>query len=109
MMNPPIEDLLDRVDSKFTLVTLAARRGRQINTYFNSLGDGLGAVVPPQVASLARKPLSIALEEVAAGKIGYVRPVEGDEGGEVDGQGPAGLSPGAPPSLLSGAEHPTAG
>lgn len=73
MMNPPIEDLLDRVDSKFTLVTLGARRGRQINTYFNSLGDGLGAVVPPQVASLARKPLSIALEEVAAGKIGYTR------------------------------------
>jgi DNA-directed RNA polymerase subunit omega len=28
MINPPIEDLLDRVDSKFSLVTLAARRAR---------------------------------------------------------------------------------
>ncbi|MCB0982387.1 MAG: DNA-directed RNA polymerase subunit omega, partial [Ilumatobacter sp.] len=30
MMNPPIENLLDKVDSKFSLVTLAARRARQI-------------------------------------------------------------------------------
>ena len=30
MMNPPIESLLDRVDSKFSLVTLAARRARDI-------------------------------------------------------------------------------
>ncbi|MGH9063057.1 MAG: DNA-directed RNA polymerase subunit omega [Acidimicrobiales bacterium] len=79
MMDPAIEDLLDRVDSKFTLVTLAARRGRQINSYFNQLGDGLGAVVPPQVASVARKPLSIALEEVAAGKIRYLRLEDPDE------------------------------
>jgi DNA-directed RNA polymerase subunit omega len=74
MMNPPVEDLLDKVDSKFTLVALAAKRARQINSYFNSLGDGLGTIVPPQVTSVARKPLSISLEEVAAGKIVYVRP-----------------------------------
>jgi DNA-directed RNA polymerase subunit omega len=74
MMNPPIEDLLDKVDSKFTLVSLAAKRGRQINSYFNQLGEGLGAIVPPQVTSVSRKPLSIALEEIAAAKIAYVRP-----------------------------------
>jgi DNA-directed RNA polymerase subunit omega len=69
MMNPPIEALLDRVDSKFSLVTLAARRARQINSYFNQLGDGLGHMVPPQVSSVARKPLSIGFEEIAADKI----------------------------------------
>ncbi|MHB8243983.1 MAG: DNA-directed RNA polymerase subunit omega [Acidimicrobiales bacterium] len=69
MIDPPIEELLDKVDSKFTLVTLAARRGRQVNSYFSQLGEGLGAIVPPQVASTARKPLSIALEEIAAGKV----------------------------------------
>ncbi|HTW99624.1 MAG TPA: DNA-directed RNA polymerase subunit omega [Acidimicrobiales bacterium] len=69
MIDPPIEQLLDTVDSKFTLVTLASKRGRQINSYFNQLGEGLGAIVPPQVASVARKPLSIALEEIAAGKV----------------------------------------
>jgi DNA-directed RNA polymerase subunit omega len=69
MMNPPIEELLDTVDSKFSLVTLAARRARQINSYFNQLGDGLGHMVPPQVSSVARKPLSIGFEEIAAHKI----------------------------------------
>jgi len=73
MMDPPIEHLLDKVDSKFTLVTLAAKRARQINSYFNQLGEGLGAIVPPQVTSVSRKPLSISLEEVAAAKITYER------------------------------------
>ena len=76
MMDPPIEKLLERVDSKFTLVTLSARRGRQVNSYFNQLGEGLGAIVPPQVASVSRKPLTIALEEIAEDKITFTRPEE---------------------------------
>jgi len=79
MMDPPIETLLAKVDSKFTLVTLSARRGRQINSYFNQLGEGLGAIVPPQVASVSRKPLSIALEEVAADKITHTRHAVGED------------------------------
>ena len=74
MMNPPIEDLLSRAGegSKFTLVTLGAKRARQINSYYNQLSEGLGTVVPPQVQSTARKPLSIAFEEIEADKIlGY--------------------------------------
>ena len=74
MMNPRIEELLDRVPegSKFTLVTLGAKRARQINSYYNQLSEGLGTVVPPQVQSTARKPLSIAFEEIEADKIlGY--------------------------------------
>jgi DNA-directed RNA polymerase subunit K/omega len=35
--------------------------------------------VPPQVASVSRKPLSIALEEIAADKINYVRPDDVEE------------------------------
>jgi len=69
MMSPPIEELVERVGTKFGLVTLAARRARQINSYFIHLGDGLGTIVPPQVTSVARKPLSISFEEIAAGKI----------------------------------------
>ena len=80
MMEPPVEDLLERVDSKFTLVSLAATRGRQINSYFNQLGEGLGTIVPPQVTSVSRKPLSISLEEIAAGKITYTR--AGEDAGD---------------------------
>jgi DNA-directed RNA polymerase subunit omega len=73
MINPPIEDVLEKVDGRFTLVVLAARRARQINAYFNQLGEGLGHYVPPQVHSLSRKPLTIALEEIAEGKVAFER------------------------------------
>ena len=70
------EALLDKVDSKFTLVSLASMRARQINSYYNQLGDGIGKVVPPQVTSTARKALSIAFEEIDADKIVWAEPVE---------------------------------
>ena len=79
MMTPAIEDLLERTESKFILVTLAAMRGREITNYFGQLGGGIGATVPPQVVSTSAKPLSIALEEIAAGKI---EPVEIDPDAE---------------------------
>lgn len=84
MMNPHIEGLLDRTSSKFRLVTLASQRARQINAYFGHLGDGLGTAVPPQVTSLARKPLSIAFEEIAADKIIGIAPEPTDELGAFD-------------------------
>jgi len=77
-----MESLLARTNSKFTLVTLAALRAREINDYYNQLGEGLGKIVPPQVTSVSRKPLSISLEEIEAGKIEAVplpeEPEEGD-------------------------------
>jgi DNA-directed RNA polymerase subunit omega len=87
MINPPIEELLDRTDSKFRLVTLSAKRARQINSYFGQLGEGIGASIPPQVTSTARKPLSIAFEEISADKIVGVdpSPVLLDESAEADG------------------------
>ena len=90
MMEPPVEELLDRCGSKFSLVTLASKRARQINSYYGQLGDGLGNLVPPQVTSTARKPLSISFEEIAAEKIEGVS-VDPDEfeaaaGSELDGE-----------------------
>jgi DNA-directed RNA polymerase subunit omega len=69
MMSPEVEGLMEKVGSKFGLCTLASTRAREINAYFGQLGEGLGAKVPPQVTSVARKPLSIAFEEIAAEKI----------------------------------------
>jgi DNA-directed RNA polymerase subunit omega len=83
LMEPRMEQLLDRVGSKFTLVTLAAKRAREINDYYNQLGEGLGKIVPPQVTSVSRKPLSISLEEIEAGKIEAV-PIVEDEAVEVE-------------------------
>ena len=61
---------MDKVDSKYTLVHLSARRAREINAYYHSLGEGLGQYTPPLVDQVdSNKPLSIAMEEIAATKI----------------------------------------
>ena len=93
MIYPPIEDLLDKVDSKFTLVTLAARRARQINSYFAHLGEAGSKVVPPQVSSVARKPLSIGFEEIAADKIVPV-PIAVVPAADAEGELPEGATEG---------------
>jgi len=88
MIEPQVEGLLDRAGSKFRLVTLGARRARQINSYFGQLGDGIGSNVPPQVTSVSRKPLTIAFEEIAADKIvagAVVEPGDPAESGTDEG------------------------
>ena len=74
-----IDELLEKVDSKYTLVHLAARRAREINAYYHSLGEGLGRYTPPLVESSSNKPLSIALEEIAAEKIVAHEPGDAEE------------------------------
>ena len=66
--NPPIDELLDRTDSKYSLVIYAAKRARQINAYYSQLGEGLLEYVGPLVpAGPQEKPLSIALREINGG------------------------------------------
>lgn len=78
MTEPKIDDLLVQVDSKYTLVIMAAKRARQINSYYSQLGEGLGEFVPPLVAQApGAKPLSTALEEISQGKIAYERERDG--------------------------------
>jgi DNA-directed RNA polymerase subunit omega len=63
--NPPIDELLDRTQSKYALVIIAAKRARQINAYYSQLGEGLLEYVGPLVeTSPQEKPLSIALREI---------------------------------------------
>ena len=69
MIKPPIEDLLKETPGRFALVVTSAKRAKDINSYFNQLGEGIGAYTPPQVQSLSRKPLTVAFEEIAAGKV----------------------------------------
>jgi DNA-directed RNA polymerase subunit omega len=76
VIEPNIDTLLERVDSKYTLVILAAKRAREINSYYNQLGEGRGELVPPLVETggLRNKPLSIALEEIADDKVTFDLP-----------------------------------
>ncbi|MGH7395464.1 MAG: DNA-directed RNA polymerase subunit omega [Candidatus Methylomirabilales bacterium] len=62
----PIEEFMDRADSKFRLVIIAAKRSKQVNR---------GA--PHLIQTRSVKPTYIALEELAAGCVDYsVVPLE---------------------------------
>ncbi|MGH2627926.1 MAG: DNA-directed RNA polymerase subunit omega [Anaerolineales bacterium] len=63
MIKPPLEALLDRVDNKYALVIVAAKRARQLKE---------GAL--PMVDVESASPVTIALEEISAGKIRYEAP-----------------------------------
>ncbi len=66
--NPPIDELLERTDSKYALVIYGAKRARQINAYYAELGEGLLTYVGPLVQTHPHeKPLSIALREINEG------------------------------------------
>lgn len=70
--NPPIDDLLDKVDSKYRLVLFSAKRARQINAYYAQLGGGLLENVGPLVETeIQEKPLSIALREINEGLLEF--------------------------------------
>ena len=66
IIDPPIDDLLTKVDSKYALVIFASKRARQINDYYadlheGSLFDNVGPLVDSTVDD---KPLSVALRDI---------------------------------------------
>lgn len=75
LIEPPIDDLVSQVDSKYTLVVMTARRAREINSYYVQLGEGIGEYVPPLVSNAdpTRKALSIAMDEMQEQKLTYWR------------------------------------
>ena len=76
MIHPRIDELLDNVDSRYALVIVAAKRARQINDYHHQLGEGIGfeQAPPPLIESRSKNYLTMALEEVAEGKLKYKYP-----------------------------------
>lgn len=68
MIDPPIGELLKRVDCRYTLAVEAAKRARQLIEGEQPLFD-----------TKENKPLSIAIEEIHRGLITYSRTEEADE------------------------------
>ena len=72
MISPRIDRLLENVDSNYASVLVAAKRARQINSYYHNLGEGtFDEFPPPMIETGSKNYLTIAWEEVAAGKIKY--------------------------------------
>ncbi len=74
MIQPRIDRLFGNVDSRYALVIVAAKRARQINNYHHQLGEGTFEERPPLVESRSKNYLTLALEEIAEGKIKYAYP-----------------------------------
>ena len=77
MIYPRIDDLLKTVDgSRYALVLIAAKRARQINNYHHQLGEGIGFedAPPPLIESRSKNYLTLAMEEIASGKITHQVP-----------------------------------
>ena len=58
MLYPPVADLLKNVDSRYLLVNVVAHRARQIAAEAEALQE-----------DLPEKPVTLAIQEVAAGKL----------------------------------------
>ena len=70
--DPPIDELLDKVSSKYALVIFAAKRARQINSYYQEQDEGVFEFVGPLVTpEPGEKSLSIALREIDAGLLDH--------------------------------------
>lgn len=75
VIGPEIDTLLAKVDSKYTLCIVAAKRARQINDMVHGVRDAALLSMPAsEIAHLtSTKPLSLSLEEIAKGDVGYER------------------------------------
>ena len=68
MIDPPIGELLKKVDCRYTLAVEASKRAREI------IGGAM-----PLFETKETKPLAIAIEEINRGLITYSRNEEDDE------------------------------
>ena len=71
MMYPRIDDLLENVsNSRYALVIVSAKRARQINNYYQQLGEGtFEDFPPPLVESRSKNYLTMSMEEISQGMI----------------------------------------
>ncbi len=78
MDKPRIDELLPYAGgSRYALVMIAAKRARQINSYYHSLGEnllGIEELTPPLIDTRSTNLLTIAFEEVVDSKIEYETP-----------------------------------
>ena len=66
MVEPTIDELLTKADSKYSLVCAAAKRAREIVDGAEPLNSGVD-----------KKPVTIALQEIGEDKIKYEQTTEG--------------------------------
>ncbi|MBE5761167.1 MAG: DNA-directed RNA polymerase subunit omega [Clostridiales bacterium] len=67
IIQPPIKELVNKVDCRYSLVVLASKRARELVN-----GD------EPLIDINESKPIAIALNEIERGNVGYRRPADAE-------------------------------
>ncbi len=65
MIYPSVDELMKRFDSRYSMVIATAKRARELEDKENS--------ADPLIETRSEKPVSIAVEEIYAGKIDYTK------------------------------------
>ena len=74
VIKPDIDLLPSKVDSKYTLCIVSARRARQINEMVHGVRNQALLTQAPEIARItSTKPLTLALDEIASGDVSYER------------------------------------
>ena len=61
MIKPRLDKLLEATDSHYAAVIIAAKRARQINSYYHNLGEGtFDEFPPPMIETRSKNYLTIA-------------------------------------------------
>ncbi len=63
MIYPSVDKLMEKFDSRYSIVIAAAKRARELEDKENS--------AEPLINTLSEKPVTVAVEEIYEGKIGY--------------------------------------
>lgn len=68
MLNPSMTDLLEKVDNRYLLVNVAAKRAREI-----------AEVAEMNEIKLTEKPVTLALEDIVSGRVVNLTKVEAND------------------------------
>jgi DNA-directed RNA polymerase subunit omega len=107
MTDTRIDELLDKAESKFALVIGASKRTRQITDFLNARNPGDVSddnAAPPPVADLmVKKPLMIALDEIADGKVDIIHAEPDDEDAQANAEDILGIK--SPEETMEAGDH----
>lgn len=69
-----LDDIIDKVDSKYSLCIALARRSRELGLYFAAKKNMERVnIIPPLTENESDDPVGIALQELREGKLSFER------------------------------------
>jgi DNA-directed RNA polymerase, omega subunit len=69
-----VDDLVEKMDGKFSLSIILAKRARELGFYLSAKKNmERTSIIPPLVDNYSEDPLEIAMQELHEGKLSFTR------------------------------------